>query len=106
MGAVVKKSVSVPDIIWSAAEAEAEASHTTVSALVAEGLEYLLAIRAGQHAVRDWEAEHGAFTPEEIAEADAALDAAGVTRPVSAADLARPDERAHLRFRRSDRRRA
>jgi hypothetical protein len=52
-----------------------------VSALVAEGLEYLLAIRAGQHAVRDWEAEHGAFSPEEIADADAALDAAGVIRP-------------------------
>ena len=81
MSTVVKKSVSVPDVIWSAAEAEAESSHTTVSALVAEGLEYLLAIRAGQHAVRDWEAEHGAFSPEEIADADAALDAAGVIRP-------------------------
>jgi hypothetical protein len=31
--------------------------------------------------VRDWEAEHGAFSPEEIADADAALDAAGVIRP-------------------------
>lgn len=80
MSTVVKKSVSVPDIIWTAAEAEAEASDTTVSALIAEGLQYLLAIRAGQHAVRDWEAEHGAFSPEEIAEADAALDAAGVSR--------------------------
>jgi hypothetical protein len=81
MGTVVKKSVSVPDVVWSAAEAEAEASHTTVSALVAEGLEYLLAVRAGQHAVEEWEAEHGAFTPEEIAEADAALDSAGITQP-------------------------
>jgi hypothetical protein len=81
MSTVVKKSVSVPDVIWSAAEAEAEASHTTVSALVTEGLEYLLTIRAGQHAVGEWEAEHGAFTPAEIAEADAALDSAGVTQP-------------------------
>lgn len=81
MGTVVKKSISVPDIVWSAAEAEAEASHTTVSALVTEGLECLLAIRAGQHAVREWEAEHGEFSPQEIAEADAALDAAGVSGP-------------------------
>lgn len=77
----MKKSVSVPDVVWSAAEAEAEAADTTVSALVAEGLEYLLALREGQRAAAAWEAEHGAFSPEEIAEADAALDAAGVIRP-------------------------
>ena len=80
MGAVVKKSVSVPDVIWSAAEDEAANGHTTVSALVAEALENLLAIRTGQRAVRDWEGEHGALTPEELAEADALLDGSDVGR--------------------------
>jgi hypothetical protein len=80
MGTVVKKSVSVPDVIWAAAEAEAAHSHTTVSALIADALENLLAIRAGLRAVQEWEREHGEFTGTEVAEADATLDAAGVGR--------------------------
>lgn len=80
MGTVVKKSVSVPDAIWAAAEAEAARSNTTVSALIADALENLLAIRAGLRAVQEWEREHGEFTATEIAEADAILDAAGVGR--------------------------
>jgi predicted transcriptional regulator len=75
---VVKKSVSVPDVVWARAEAEAASRHTTVSAVVTEALENFLAIRRGLQAVAEWEAEHGPFTPEEIAEADAILDAAGV----------------------------
>jgi hypothetical protein len=35
-----------------------------------------LAIEDGLAAVAEWEAEHGAFTAEEIAAADAILDAA------------------------------
>jgi len=31
--------------------------------------------------VEEWEREHGALTPEELAEADAILDEAGVTGP-------------------------
>jgi len=80
MSTVVKKSVSVPDAIWAAAEAEAAYSHTTVSALIADALENLLAIRAGLRAVQEWEREHGEFTAAENAEADAILDAAGVGR--------------------------
>jgi hypothetical protein len=80
MSTVVKKSVSVPDAIWAAAEAEAAYSHTTVSALIADALENLLAIRAGLRAVQEWEREHGEFTAAEIAEADAILDASGVGR--------------------------
>ena len=78
MGTVVKKSVSVPDVIWSAAEVAADVRHMTVSALVTEALENYLRIQDGLRAVAEWEAEHGAFTPEEEAEADAILDAAGV----------------------------
>jgi hypothetical protein len=80
MAGVVKKSVSVPDIIWAAAEDEAAHEHTTVSALITEALENLLAIRDGLRAVRDWEREHGEFTQEELAEADALLDRHGVGR--------------------------
>jgi predicted transcriptional regulator len=78
MGTVVKKSVSVPDVIWSAAERAADVRHTTVSALVTEALENYLKIQAGLQAVKEWEAENGPFTPEELAEADAILDAHGV----------------------------
>jgi hypothetical protein len=80
MGGVVKKSVSVPDIIWAAAEDEAANEHTTVSALITEALENLLAIRDGLRAVREWEREHGEFTPEDLAEADSLLDKHGVGR--------------------------
>jgi hypothetical protein len=80
MAGVVKKSVSVPDVIWAAAEDEAARGHTTVSALIAEALENLLAIRDGLRAVRDWEHEHGEFTAEELAEADAILEEHGVGR--------------------------
>lgn len=80
MAGVVKKSISVPDVIWAAAEDEAANGHTTVSALVTEALENLLAIRAGLRAVAEWEAEHGALTDAELAEADAILDQQGVGR--------------------------
>jgi hypothetical protein len=39
-----------------------------------------LATRDGLRAVREWEREHGEFTPEELAEADALLDEHGVGR--------------------------
>jgi hypothetical protein len=80
MAGVVKKSVSVPDVIWAAAEDEAANGNTTVSALIAEALENLLAIRDGLRAVHEWERENGEFTPEEQAEADAILDEHGVGR--------------------------
>lgn len=80
MAGVVKKSVSVPDVIWTAAEDEAASERTTVSALITEALENLLAIRAGLRAVREWEREHGEFTPHELAAGDALLDKHGVGR--------------------------
>jgi hypothetical protein len=80
MAGVVKKSVSVPDVIWAAAEDEAANGNTTVSALITEALENLLAIRDGLRAVREWERENGEFTPGERAAADAILDEHGVGR--------------------------
>lgn len=75
----MKKSVSIPDDVWSAAEAAAEDDHTTVSALVSEALSRLLSVRAGLREVRAWERDHGALTAEELAEADEVLTRAGVT---------------------------
>jgi predicted transcriptional regulator len=75
---VVKKSVSVPEAIWSAAERAADVRHTTVSALVTEALENYLKIQAGLQAADEWERENGPLTDEELAEADAILDAHGV----------------------------
>lgn len=34
-----------------------------------------LVVRGGLRAVREWEAEHGSFTDEELADADVLLDA-------------------------------
>lgn len=44
-----------------------------------DALVYYLTLRRGMEAVREWEAENGALTAEEIAEADQVLDEAGVT---------------------------
>jgi hypothetical protein len=79
MSSVVKKSISVPDDVWAAAEAAAKDEHTTVSALVSEALTRWLAVRSSLRSVQEWELEHGAFTAEELAEADALLAGAGVT---------------------------
>lgn len=76
MGSVVKKSISVPDHVWREAETAAAEEHTTVSAFIAEAIENMIRTRDGLRAVREWERENGALTAEELAEADAILDAA------------------------------
>ena len=80
MAGVVKKSVSVPAETWAAAEEEATARGTTVSALIAEALDDLVAIQRGLRAVAEWEAENGALTEEQLARADALLDEHGIGR--------------------------
>lgn len=80
MGGVVKKSVSVPAEIWAAAEEEAAARGTTVSALIAEALDHLVTIQRGLRAVAEYEAENGPFTEEELAWADALFDEHGIGR--------------------------
>lgn len=64
------------------AEAEAEAAAASerhglsLSAWLNRAAQNALAVEQGLAAVAEWEAEHGAFTAEEIAAADAVLDAA------------------------------
>lgn len=76
MGRVVKKSLSFPPDVFEELEAEAAARGMTVSALVTSAAEDLLRRRRGLAAVAEFEAEHGAFTQEELAEADRLLDEA------------------------------
>lgn len=79
---VVKRSVSFDADLWDALVQEAGAG--PVSPLVNDALAHYLRRQRGLAAVAAYEAEHGAFTADELAEADRALDAAGVV------DLAEP----------------
>lgn len=80
MRTVVKKSVSLREDLWLAIEEMAQEENTSISAIINVALERTAGIRAGLKAVDRWEAEHGPLTAEELAEADAILDAAGVGR--------------------------
>jgi hypothetical protein len=74
MGSVVKRSLSFPSDVFEAVEEEARREGVPISAIVTEATRDWLLIRRGLRAVAEWEAEHGAFTAEEIAEADRLLD--------------------------------
>jgi hypothetical protein len=82
---VVKRSVSFGPEVWAQVARVTGAEGTRVSALVNDALVYYLRLRAGLEAVREWEAEYGELTPEELAEADRLLDGAGVYPGPSAA---------------------
>lgn len=73
---VVKRSVSFDAKLWD--ELVREAGAGPVSPLVNDALAYYLRWQRGLAAVAEYEAEYGAFTEEEIAEADRVLDEAGV----------------------------
>jgi hypothetical protein len=73
---VVKRSVSVDAALWD--ELVAAAGGAAVSPLVNDALAGYLHRRRALDALAAFEAEHGAFTAAELAEADRALDAAGV----------------------------
>jgi hypothetical protein len=74
-----KRSISIPPELDAEIAAAAEDAGMSYSAWVAQTARKEFVIRAGLEAVSQYEAEHGAFTLDEIAEAD---DWAGrVTRP-------------------------
>jgi hypothetical protein len=77
---VVKRSVSFAAEIWEEVARITGARSGRVSALVNAALAYYLHIEQGRSQVAAWEAEHGALTAEELAEADRFLDAAGIAR--------------------------
>lgn len=90
--AVVKRSFSIRREIWEELARRADVAGTPVSALVNEALEHYLRIQRGLKAAKEWEAEFGPFTPEEIAGVDRELDEAGVYGWNPPSD-ARPDLR-------------
>jgi len=73
---VVKRSVSFDAGVWD--DVEREVGSGPVSPLVNDALAMYLRRQHGLAAVASYEAEHGAFTEVELAEADSVLDAAGV----------------------------
>jgi hypothetical protein len=66
----VKRSISVPPELDAQIAAAASAEGLSYSAWLARGAERELKIRDGLAAMAEYEAEHGAFTVEERAEAD------------------------------------
>ena len=78
---VKKLSIALDERVAEAAAASAERHGLSLSAWLNRAAEKALAIEDGLAAVAEWEAEHGAFTAEEIAAADAVLDAARKTAP-------------------------
>lgn len=65
-----KRSISIPPELDAEIAAAAEAAGMSYSAWVAETARKEFTIRAGLEAVSQYEAEHGPFSPAEIAEAD------------------------------------
>ena len=72
----VKRSVTFDAALW--ADLVREAGSGSVSPLVNDAVALYLRRQGGLAAVASYEPERGAFTGEELAEADGRLDAAGV----------------------------
>jgi hypothetical protein len=79
--------LSFPEEVWSVIEDNARLAHKTPSAYVSELIMKQEHLRRGLAAVAEWEAEHGAFTAEEIAWADRVLDAASAPDADGVIDL-------------------
>lgn len=65
-----KRSISIPPELDAEIAAAAQAAGITYSAWVAQTARKEFIIRSGLEAVSQYEAEHGPFTPDEIARAD------------------------------------
>lgn len=70
---VRKLSIALEHAVAVAAAASAERHGQSLSAWMNDAAANTLAIEDGLAAVTEWEAEHGPFTDEELASADAAL---------------------------------
>lgn len=63
---VVKRSVSIDDDVAARVEAAANEDGVSFSAWLSSAAEHRLLVRAGLQGVREWEAESGALTEEEL----------------------------------------
>ncbi len=71
---VKKLSIALDDEIATASAARARASGLSLSAWMNQAAANALAIEVGLDGVRQWEAENGALTDAELADADRVLD--------------------------------
>ncbi|MEI6624603.1 MAG: hypothetical protein WCP28_22165 [Actinomycetes bacterium] len=78
MGNVSKKSHSFDPDLYAELAATAQTLGVSESAALALAAEAWLRKQRGLAAVAEWEAENGAFTEAELAEADRILDSIGV----------------------------
>ena len=72
--AVKKLSVALDDTVAAQVALAAERAGVSVSAWLNHAAANERSIEAGLDAVREWEADHGELTPEELAAADSLLD--------------------------------
>jgi hypothetical protein len=74
--ATKKVTITLDDSLVEALAGAAEEEGIPLSRLVAGAAERELRLRAGRAVIQEWQAEHGTFTPEELAAARADLAAA------------------------------
>ncbi|NEY32173.1 hypothetical protein GTU99_08200 [Streptomyces sp. PRKS01-65] len=74
--ATKKVTITLDESLVEALAGAAEEEGIPLSRLVAGAAERELRLRAGRAVIQEWQAEHGAFTPEELAAARADLAAA------------------------------
>jgi len=65
----MKRSISLPPELAEDIERAAAAEGTTVSGWIARTAAHRLRLEAGRHAIAAWEADHGALTAAELADA-------------------------------------
>lgn len=78
--AVEKISIALDATVADAARRAAGRAGLSLSAWINAAADDAVSIQQGLEAVAEFEREHGAFTPEELAEADRILDDAGIPR--------------------------
>jgi hypothetical protein len=71
---VRKLSVALDGAVAAAATRAARSAGVSLSSWLSRAAEHELALERGRAAVRAWERDHGAFTKEEMRDADALLD--------------------------------
>lgn len=74
--ATKKVTITLDESLVEALAGAAEEEGIPLSRLVAGAAERELRLRAGRAVIQEWQAEHGAFTPEELAAARAEMAAA------------------------------
>src|SRR5438552_2884811 len=74
--ATKKITITLPEDVLAYVQRFTKEMGMPISTWIAETVEHEIRIREGLAAMREWEAEHGAFTEEEIAWADAQIAAA------------------------------